>query len=106
MYCTFCEIVAGREPATIRYEDDEVLVFDNLLRWVPVMLIVVPKRHVSQEELWRDIGRVGQVAVAMGNKHCPRGFRLLSNFGEDGMQSQPHGHIHVLGGTHLGIYVR
>ncbi len=106
MYCTFCEIVAGREPATIRYEDDEVLVFDNLLRWVPVMLLVVPKRHVSQEELWRDIGRVGQVAVAMGNKHCPRGFRLLSNFGEDGMQSQPHGHIHVLGGTHLGIYVR
>ncbi len=106
MYCTFCEIVAGREPATIRYEDDEVLVFDNLLRWVPVMLVVVPKRHVSQEELWRDIGRVGQVAVAMGNKHCPRGFRLLSNFGEDGMQSQPHGHIHVLGGTHLGIYVR
>ncbi len=106
MYCTFCEIVAGREPATIRYEDDEVLVFDNLLRWVPVMLLVVPKRHVSQEELWRDIGRVGQVAVAMGNKYCPRGFRLLSNFGEDGMQSQPHGHIHVLGGTHLGIYVR
>lgn len=106
MYCTFCEIVAGREPATIRYEDDEVLVFDNLLRWVPVMLVVVPKRHVSQEELWRDIGRVGQVAVAMGNKYCPRGFRLLSNFGEDGMQSQPHGHIHVLGGTHLGIYVR
>ncbi len=106
MYCTFCEIVAGREPATIRYEDDEVLVFDNLLRWVPVMLLVAPKRHVSQEELWRDIGRVGQVAVAMGNKYCPRGFRLLSNFGEDGMQSQPHGHIHVLGGTHLGIYVR
>lgn len=98
--------MAGREPATIRYEDDEVLVFDNLLRWVPVMLVVVPKRHVSQEELWRDIGRVGQVAVAMGNKYCPRGFRLLSNFGEDGMQSQPHGHIHVLGGTHLGIYVR
>ena len=98
--------MAGREPATIRYEDDEVLVFDNLLRWVPVMLLVVPKRHVSQEELWRDIGRVGQVAVAMGNKYCPRGFRLLSNFGEDGMQSQPHGHIHVLGGTHLGIYVR
>ncbi|MBI2912670.1 MAG: histidine triad nucleotide-binding protein, partial [Chloroflexi bacterium] len=35
-YCTFCEIVAGREPAEILYEDDEVMVFRNRLRWVPV----------------------------------------------------------------------
>ncbi|KKL49721.1 hypothetical protein LCGC14_2312660, partial [marine sediment metagenome] len=26
-YCTFCEIVARREPAEILYEDDEVMVF-------------------------------------------------------------------------------
>jgi histidine triad (HIT) family protein len=105
-YCTFCEIIARREPATIRYEDDDVLVFDNVLGWVPVMLLVVPKRHLSQEELWLDVGAVGRVAVEMGRKYCPGGFRLLSNFGHDGMQSQPHGHIHVLGGAHLGMYVR
>jgi len=103
-YCTFCQIVARQEPADIVYEDEEVVVFRNRLRWVPVMLLVVPRRHVTQEELWRDMGRVGEVAVQMGLTHCPKGFRLVSNFGVDAMQSQEHGHIHVLGGTFLGKY--
>ena len=103
-YCAFCRIIARQEPAEILYEDDEVLVFRNRLRWVPVMLLVVPKEHLPQEQLWRWLGRVGDVAVEMGLTHCPNGFRLLSNFGFDAMQSQSHGHIHVLGGTFLGEY--
>ena len=96
--------MAGREPAEVLYQDEDVVVFRNRLRWVPVMLLVVPRRHVSQEELWRDLGRVGEVAVRMGQTHCPNGFRLLSNIGHDAMQSQGHGHVHVLGGTFLGEY--
>jgi len=102
--CTFCQIVSHEAEAEVLYEDDEVMVFRNLLRWVPVMLLVVPKRHVSQEELWRNMGRVGEIAVRMGQEHCPGGFRLLSNFGMDAMQSQQHGHVHILGGTFLGEY--
>ncbi len=60
VYCTFCEIVAKREPAQFLYEDDEVVVFRNRLRWAPVMLLVVPRKHVSQEELWQNMGRVGR----------------------------------------------
>jgi histidine triad (HIT) family protein len=103
-YCTFCEIVAGREPAEIVYEDDEVMVFRNRLHWVPVMLLAVPKVHVTQEELWSNLGRVGEVAAEVGEAHCPRGFRLVANFGPDAMQSQSHGHVHILGGTFLGEY--
>ena len=80
------------------------MVFRNRLNWVPVMLLVVPKEHVSQEELWRCMGRVAEVAVEMGATHCPNGFRLISNFGHDGMQSIQHGHVHVLGGGFLGEY--
>jgi len=82
-----------------------VMVFRNRLRWVPVMLLAIPKAHMTQEELWRDMGRVGRVAVEMGRKFCPNGFRLLSNFGFDAMQSQEHAHVHILGGTFLGEYV-
>ena len=106
MYCTFCDIVARKEPASIYYEDDEVIVFENLLRWVPVMLLVAPKLHMSQEELWENIGPIARIAKEMGRKHCPNGFRLLSNFGYDAMQSQSHAHVHVIGGVHLGLYVR
>ena len=104
--CLFCEIVARREPATIRYEDAEVLVFDNILGWVPVMMLVVPKKHLSQVELWTDpiVAKLTLVAVDMGATYCPNGFRILANFGRDAMQSQPHGHVHVLGGIHLGAY--
>ena len=103
-YCVFCEIIAKREPAEIIFEDDEVIVFRNRLRWVPVMLLSVPKRHMAQAELWQNIGHVGEIAVRMGQEHCPGGFRLLSNFGPDAMQSQEHAHVHIIGGIFLGEY--
>lgn len=103
-YCVFCEIIAKREPSEILFEDDDVIVFRNRLRWVPVMLLSVPKKHMAQADLWRNLGRVGEVAVEMGQKHCPSGFRLLSNFGPDAMQSQDHAHVHIIGGIFLGEY--
>lgn len=105
-HCEFCRIVARLSPGRIRYEDEEVMAFDNVLRWVPVMILVVPKRHMSQEAMWSDpvLGRIGQVAIKLGQEHCPHGFRLLSNLGWDALQSQSHGHLHLLGGTELGRY--
>ena len=103
-YCIFCEIAAHREEADILFEDDEVMVFRNRLRWVPVMLLAMPKQHGTQAELWREMGRVGEVAVRVATENCPNGFRLLSNFGYDGMQSQDHAHVHILGGMFLGEY--
>jgi histidine triad (HIT) family protein len=97
-YCTFCNIIAGTEPAEILHEEEHVLVFRNRLRWVPVMLLAVPKGHRTQEELWSELGAVGRAAVEMGRRYCPNGFRLVSNFGWDALQSQPHAHVHVLGG--------
>ncbi|GBD11691.1 Purine nucleoside phosphoramidase [bacterium HR23] len=104
--CVFCAIIARQEPATIRYEDEQVVVFDNRLRWTPVMLLVVPKQHMTQEEMWSNgvIAHVGRVAVQMGQTYCPNGYRMLSNVGWDAMQSQEHAHLHVLGGMHLGPY--
>jgi len=103
-YCVFCEIIAGREPATVLFEDDEFIVFRNKLRWVPVMLLVVPKDHLTQTELWTNLRHAGEIAAKMGHQFCEGGFRVLSNFGYDAMQSQEHGHLHVIGGTFLGPY--
>jgi histidine triad (HIT) family protein len=103
-YCVFCEIVAKREPADILRETENVLVFRNRLRWVPVMLLAVPKEHMTQAELWSDMGEIGRVAVEVAQQECPGGFRLLTNSGYDGMQSQDHAHVHILGGTFLGEY--
>ena len=102
--CIFCAIILGHEPGTIRYEDDDVIVIDNRMRWTPVMMLAMSKKHLTQEELWADMAKVGAVALSIGEEHCPDGFRLVSNFGRDAMQSQGHGHIHILGGMYLGPY--
>ena len=108
-HCTFCRIVDGTLPSRQEYEDDLILAFQNHLNWVPVMLLIVPKEHMTQEELWGSgdiLARLGRLAVKLGTERCPGGFRVLSNFGRDAMQSQYHGHLHVIGGKHLGLYVR
>ena len=106
-YCIFCEIITKRSPADIRYEDDDVIVFRNQLRWVPVMLLASPKQHMTQADLWEGelLGKLGRIASEVGRAHCPGGYRLASNLGWDAKQSQEHAHIHVLGGTFLGDYV-
>ena len=104
--CVFCEIIAARSPARVRYLDEDIIVIVNKLTWVPLMLLVMPKKHMGQLEMWSSglMTRLGSVAVDMGCMYSVNGFRVLSNFGSDGMQSQSHGHLHVIGGTHLGPY--
>ena len=107
--CTFCEIVTGRLPSRKIYEGDKVVVLRNQPDWFPVQLLIVPTKHMSQEELWLSadlLGEMGKLAVDLGCRLCPNGYRIVSNFGEDALQTQLHGHIHVVGGGPLGLYVR
>lgn len=105
-YCVFCEIIAHREPAEILYEDEDVLIIRNVLRWVPVMLLSIPKTHMTQKELWTNgiAGKIASIGAEIGSRYCPEGFRFVANFGHHAMQSQHHGHLHILGGTFLGTY--
>lgn len=43
---------------------------------------------------------VGEVVKAEGLQE--RGYRIISNAGEAGVQEVPHLHVHVLGGRGLG----
>ena len=104
--CVFCRISAGTEPAKFRYLDDEVMVIVNKLTWVPIMLLVIPRKHHSQLELWDSsiMNKMSTIAADFGCMYCPEGFRILSNFGGHGLQSQHHGPLHVIGGRDLGPY--
>jgi diadenosine tetraphosphate (Ap4A) HIT family hydrolase len=118
--CVFCDIVAHQpwEPARYVYEDDEVAVFHNVLGWVPVMLLAVPRgrlsapnggaRHYHQTDLWQRMGSLGAVAMAMGRAHCTfdgtPSFRLVCNVGPQALQSQQHAHMHILGSPFQPAY--
>ena len=47
MSCIFCEIVAGRSPASIVYQDDVVMAFMTTRPTAPGECLVIPKAHVD-----------------------------------------------------------
>jgi histidine triad (HIT) family protein len=107
--CLFCEIVAGRIPAKVAFQDDTVLAFHDIKPQAPVHVLVVPKRHVTSlldlapadDALAGRLVRCGRdLARELGLGE--RGFRLVFNCGEDAGYSVYHIHLHVLGGRALG----
>jgi histidine triad (HIT) family protein len=47
MTCVFCEIVAGRSPASIIYHDESVMAFMTIRPTAPGECLVIPKAHVD-----------------------------------------------------------
>ena len=91
---------------TVRYEDDQVLAFDDLNPQAPVHTLVIPKKHytditddVPAETLGAMAHAIKEVAAAKG---LDKGFRVISNKGADAGQTVMHFHMHVLGGKNLG----
>lgn len=104
---TFSRVISGELPAkwVANDPDSPVVCFRNRLKWERVMLLVVPRDYMTQEELWLDdvLQDALRLAVQVGEEHCPEGFRVLSNFGRGAHQSQLHGHIHVISGLARNI---
>jgi histidine triad (HIT) family protein len=47
MPCVFCEIVAGRAPASVVHDDADVLAFLTIRQTRPGELLVIPKAHID-----------------------------------------------------------
>ena len=106
--CIFCKIVARTVPATLLYEDELVIAFDDVNPQAPTHTLVIPRKHVgSMTELQEsDAGLLGRLML-VGNKIAKQkgiagdGYRLVVNTGAHGGQSVFHLHLHVLGGRHM-----
>ena len=108
MDCIFCQIVAGKVPSEIVYQDEEVIAFPDINPKAPTHLLIVSKRHIpslthlSEAEL-PLITHMVNVAKRLAKDEgiSERGYRLVINCGEEGGQLVPHLHIHFLGGKKL-----
>jgi histidine triad (HIT) family protein len=106
--CIFCRIVAGEIPANRVFEDDRVVAFRDVHRAAPVHVLVVPREHIgSLSELEaRHEALAGHLLatvarIARDEGIGDRGYRTIVNTGEDGGQTVPHLHLHLLGGERL-----
>ena len=101
--CLFCKIAKGETPATIVYEDDQVVAFDDIMPQMPVHTLVIPRRHytslnddIPAEELAGLFGAVQHVARIKGVGSS--GYRIIVNNGPDSNQTVKHLHVHIMGG--------
>lgn len=106
--CLFCKIAAEEIPATIRFQDSQVVVFEDVAPQAPYHLLIVPRKHIPTTlDLTPEdndmIGHVYQVAqrVAQEAGFAETGFRIVNNCNRDGGQSVWHLHFHLMGGRQM-----
>lgn len=99
----FARIIAREIPATILYEDDQVLAFQDVAPQAPVHFLVIPKKHIATLNDLQEADKAlaghllytaQRLAVELG---CDDGFRVVVNCKEKGGQTVQHLHLHVLG---------
>lgn len=102
--CIFCKIVNGEIPSEKVHEDDHVLAFKDIDPQAPVHIIIIPKKHhqsimtvpAGEPIIAQMLETANRIALKIGI--ADSGFRLVTNVGEDGGQTVPHLHFHLLGG--------
>ncbi len=108
MDCIFCQIVTGKIPSEIIYQDEEVIAFRDINPVAPVHLLIIPKKHIPSlahlpEAESPLIGHMVNIANQLAKREAisESGYRLAMNCGEEGGQLVAHLHLHLLGGRKL-----
>jgi histidine triad (HIT) family protein len=104
----FEKIIAHEIPATIVYEDDLVFALRDINPQAPKHVLVIPKKVIprlagakaeDQPLLGHLLLKAAEIAGKLGLNEG--GYRLVINNGEDGGESVPHLHVHILGGRRM-----
>lgn len=106
--CIFCKIIAGEIPGKFVYQDESVIVIEDINPQAPDHYLIVPRKHIrtaldlttADNEL---VGHIYQVAgkIAHDKGFAEDGFRIVNNCNEGGGQVVWHIHFHLLGGREM-----
>jgi histidine triad (HIT) family protein len=106
--CIFCKIAAKEIEARIVYEDQQLIAIEDIDPAAPIHILLIPKTHVDSLEQASDediqlLGHIQLLAARLARElHIAQaGYRVVNNCGEDGGQSVPHLHYHLLGGREM-----
>jgi histidine triad (HIT) family protein len=106
--CLFCSIINREINASIVYEDDRIVAFNDINPQGPTHVLVVPRRHIaSLNDLTPDDNElVGEVVrraalIAKDRGISAGGFRTVFNTNRDAGQTVNHIHLHLIGGRSM-----
>jgi histidine triad (HIT) family protein len=108
MSCLFCRIIAGEIPGTFLYQDDRLVVLQDINPQAPLHALVVPRKHIAtlNDLSAEDDKLVGEMVrraalVAREKGVAEGGYRAVLNCNREAGQTVFHIHLHVLGGRAL-----
>jgi len=108
MNCLFCKIAANEIPATVVFEDNELMAFRDINPQAPAHILIIPKHHIatindSEEQDAQLLGsmilRAKKLAQSEGINES--GYRLVFNINSGGGQEVYHIHLHLIGGRQM-----
>jgi histidine triad (HIT) family protein len=102
MDCIFCKIIKRDIPATIIFEDDDIIAFRDVNPQSPEHILIIPKQHLSSLNATQDshqmlLGKLMLKAKSLA-QDFDKGYRIVINTGEHGGQTVNHIHFHLLAG--------
>ena len=74
--CIFCKIIKGEIPSSKVYEDEDIIAFKDIFYTI---------KNIAKKQGFAE-----------------EGYRVINNCGENGGQTVPHLHFHILAGKKLG----
>jgi histidine triad (HIT) family protein len=109
MSCLFCGIVNREIPASIVYEDDRVVAFNDINPQAPTHVLVIPRQHIpTLNDLTAEhdalVGELARRAAAIARERGIEagGYRTVFNTNRDAGQTVFHIHLHLIGGRSFG----
>ena len=105
--CLFCKIIAGEIPSPRYYEDDKIIIIKDIQPQAKLHYLCIPKTHFAllsemDEEKLEIVKYCFKTIPTLEEKlGLQDGYRVIINQGENGGQTVPHLHIHLLGGEKL-----
>ena len=110
----FFKIISGDIPCDKVLESNYSLAFRDINPRAKVHILVIPKNSyinlndfillsedIEKLDIFNSISKIVEIENLID-----KGYRVLTNIGEDGHQEVQHLHFHILGGQPLGGFIK
>jgi histidine triad (HIT) family protein len=105
--CLFCDIIAGKLPATVIAQNEDIIVIQDIAPKAPIHYLIIPKKHVKDIIALDDktadlVSKMVLMAKKIAREKLNNSsFRLVFNNGPGVGQSIFHLHCHFLSGKKM-----
>ncbi len=106
--CIFCKIINREISASIVFEDERMIAFNDINPQSPIHVLLIPREHFAslkeipdekKDVLSHLLLKARQIAQEKGI--AKKGYRIVLNTERDSGQEVFHIHFHLLGGRRM-----